>query len=106
MTIIINSGAIWISIWFAIQKQYGIHEWNPHFLAFLVSFGPVIIAQIMTNLTETSKRSILYPFHKDGWKTMSSHLIISFLICIGPIYVAIHTLLSNPGDSLYFWIRN
>ena len=100
------SCGIWILLWFSVQKQYGIEKWNPHYLAFLLSFGPVIIAQIMANLTENSKRSILYPFHKDGWKTLSTHLIISFLICIGPVYVIVHMLLTNPGESFYFWIRN
>merc|ERR1712150_115862 len=98
---------IWTLLWFAIQKQYGIHKWNPHYLAFLVSMGPIFIAQLMANLTENSKRrSIFYPFHKDGWKTISLHLIFAFLVCIGPIYIMIHTLLSNPGESFYFWIRN
>ena len=96
---------IWTLIWFSIQKQYGINEWNPHYLAFLASAGPIIIAQIMANLTERSKRSIFYPFHKDGWKTLSGHLIISSLVCIGPVYVLVHMLLSNPGDSFYFWLH-
>ena len=98
--------AIWSLLWFAVQKQYGIHEWNPHYLAFLTSFGPVVIAQLMTNLTEGAKRSIFYPFHKDGWKAMSMHVAISSLLCIGPVYVMVHMLLSNPGDAFYFWIRN
>ena len=100
------SFCIWTLLWFAIHKQFGIHEWNPHYLACLVSMGPILIAQTMTNLTKNSKRSILYPFHKDGWKTISTHLIFAFLVSIGPIYIMIHTLLSNPGDSFYFWVRN
>ena len=100
------SCCIWTLLWLGIQKQYGIHQWNPHYLAFLVSMGPIFIAQMMTNMTENSKRSILYPFHKDGWKTISSHLIFAILVCIGPIYIMIHSLLSNPGESFFFWIRN
>ena len=46
---------------------------NVHLLSFLVSFGPLILAQVMANLTDKSKRSIFYPFHKDGWKTMSRY---------------------------------
>ena len=98
--------AIWILIWFSVQKQYGIHEWNPHYLAFLASVGPIIIAQVMANVTETTKRSILYPFHKEGWREMSFHLIISSLVSIVPVYIMIHMLLSNPGDAFYYWIRN
>ena len=89
--------AIWILIWFSVQKQCGIHEWNPHYLAFLASVGPIIIAQVMANVTETTKRSILYPFHKEGWREMSFHLIISSLVSIVPVYIMIHMLLSNPG---------
>ena len=98
--------AIWILIWFSLQKQYGIHEWNPHYLAFLSSVGPIIIAQVMANVTETTKRSILYPFHKEGWREMSFHLVISSLVSIVPVYVMIHMLLSKPGDAFYYWIRN
>jgi len=100
--------AIWALLWFSIQKQFGIHEWNPHYLAFLASSGPVIIAQMMANITENSKlkRSIFYPFHKDGWRTMSMHLVISTLVCVGPVYILVHMLLSNPGDSFYYWIRS
>ena len=50
------SFCIWTLLWFAIQKQFGIHEWNPHYLACLVSMGPILIAQTMANLTENSKK--------------------------------------------------
>ena len=81
--------------------------WNPHYMAFLVSAGPVIIAQLMANLSDrTNKRSsIFYPFHKEGWKKISSHLLIGALITIGPVYILVHMLLANPGDSFYFWLR-
>ena len=39
-----------------------------------------MMVQVMDNLTDKSKRSIIYPFHKEGWKTMSGHLIISWLV--------------------------
>ena len=97
--------AIWAVLWLGVQKQYGVHEWSPHYLALLTSVGPIVIAQVMANLAESSKRSILYPFHREGWKTMSGHLIISSLVCIGPVYVMVHMLLSQPGNSFYFWIR-
>ena len=101
----LNCG-IWILLWFAVQKQHGLHEWNPHYLAFLASFGPVIIAQVLANITESSKRSIFYPFHKEGWKELSFHLIIAAAVCIGPVYVLVHMILSEPGQAFYFWIRN
>ena len=95
--------AIWSLLYLAVYDKT--LDFDPHYLAFLVSFGPLIIAQVMANLTEKSKRSIFYPFHKDGWKTMSSHLIISGLVCIGPVYILAHMLLANPGQSFYFWLR-
>ena len=97
---------IWTLLWFSVQKQYGLHQWSPHYLAFLTSFGPLIIAQIMANITETSKISILYPFHKEGWKEMSFHMIISTVVSVWPVYVMVHMLLAEPGNSFYFWIRN
>ena len=95
---------IWALLWqsaAALPAQ----TYNPHLIAFLVSFGPLILAQVMANLTEKSKRSIFYPFHKDGWKTMSSHLVVSALACIAPVYILVHMLLSQPGGSFYFWLR-
>ena len=38
------------------------------------------VTQVMDNLTDKSKRSMIYPFHKEGWKTMSGHLVISWLV--------------------------
>ena len=70
-----------------------------------MSCGPVVLAQVMANLTERSKRSIFYPFHKDGWKTMSGHLIVSAVACVVPVYAMAHMLLANPGNSFYFWLR-
>ena len=74
---------IWAILWLAVRQQYGLHLLNPHYLALLVSAGPVVLAQVFTltritftisvlkvmaNLTENTKRSMFYPFHKDGWK--------------------------------------
>ena len=129
---------IWAILWLAVRQQYGLHLLNPHYLALLVSAGPVVLAQVFTltritftisvlkvmaNLTENTKRSMFYPFHKDGWKVqrdddndstdgvddvsqvISGHVLISSLVCIGPVYAMVHMLLSQPGQSIYFWIR-
>ena len=98
---------IWIGLWFAVTKHHGLDNLSPHHMAFLVSVGPLILAQVicnlsykssthctnhgitqminygaqvMDNLTDKSKRSMIYPFHKEGWKTMSGHLIISWMV--------------------------
>jgi len=101
---LINS-CIWAGLWFAVTKQHGLDNLSPHHMAFLVSIGPLILAQVMDNLTDKSKRSMIYPFHREGWKTMSAHLIISWLVTILPVYATVHMLLAEPGHSLYFWIR-
>merc|ERR1719357_602102 len=93
---------VWVWLW--LESASTVRE-NVHLLSFLVSFGPLILAQVMANLTDKSKRSIFYPFHKDGWKTMSSHLVISAVACIAPIYIMVHMLLAQPGNSFYFWLR-
>jgi sterol desaturase/sphingolipid hydroxylase (fatty acid hydroxylase superfamily) len=99
---------IWSLLWFAVSKQHGLDKWNVHGMSFLVSVGPLLIAQAMTNITERckSKRSIFYPFHKDGWKALSMHLLCASLMVVAPVYIMIHMLLSNPGDSFYFWVRS
>ena len=75
-------------------------------VAFLVSAGPIIIAQIMANLTDKSKRSIFYPFHKDGWRNISSHLMISTVACVVPVFIFVHMILSEPGLSTYYALWN
>ena len=37
---------------------------SPVTMGLLLSAGPVLLAQLMANITERSRRSILYPFHK------------------------------------------
>jgi len=101
---VINCG-IWALVWFAVREQYGINEWSPHYLSFLTSFGPAVIAQLMANLAEKGNRSIFYPFHKDSLSTLTSHVIVSCLVTIGPVYIMTHMLLSKPGDGFYFWLR-
>merc|ERR1711963_74061 len=97
--------SIWAILWLAVRQEYQLHTINPHYLALLVSAGPVVLAQVMANLTENTKRSMFYPFHKDGWKVISGHAFISSLVCIGPVYAMVHMLLSQPGQSIYFWLR-
>merc|ERR1719336_2665460 len=97
--------AIWAILWLAVRQESKLHTVNPHYLALLVSAGPVVLAQVMANLTENTKRSMFYPFHKDGWKVISGHVFISSLVCIGPVYAMVHMLLSQPGQSIYFWLR-
>ena len=96
---------IWCLVWWSVTGQHGVSQWSPHSLACLASVGPVVLAQAMANLTETTKRSMFYPFHKDGWRTLTVHVLISSLVCVGPVYVMVHMLLSNPGEGAYFWIR-
>ena len=77
-------------------------------MATLVSLGPLALAQLMANITERrkSRRSIFYPFHKDGYKVLSMHLGFAALTVVAPVYIMVHMVLSNPGDSFYFWLRN
>ena len=37
---------VWIGLWFAVTKQHGMEEVNPHYMAFLVSVGPLVLAQV------------------------------------------------------------
>ena len=37
---------VWIGLWFAVTKQHGMEELNPHYMAFLVSVGPLVLAQV------------------------------------------------------------
>jgi len=76
-------------------------------MAMTLSAGPVILAQTMANITDKNKsRSIFYPFHKDGWKAISGHLIISAVACVLPVFILVHMALSDPGQSAYFFLWN
>jgi len=80
---------------------------TPVMMAVTLSAGPVILAQTMANITDKNKsRSIFYPFHKDGWKAISGHLIISAVACVLPVFILVHMALSDPGQSAYFFLWN
>ena len=105
--------AIWAILWLAVRQEYQLHTINPHYLALLVSAGPVVLAQVgclcllpyhhyifhkvMANLTENTKRSMFYPFHKDGWKVIkylpttkrSDHHRSSAGMCSSPAWFAL-----------------
>merc|ERR1711879_488033 len=79
---------------------------TPSMMAVLLSAGPLVLAQLMANITDKTKRSVLYSFHKDGWRTMSGHLVISVLTTVLPVYILVHMALSSPGESVYFYLSN
>ena len=37
---------VWVILWLAVRKEYDLHNLNPHYLALLVSAGPVVLAQV------------------------------------------------------------
>ena len=77
---------------------------TPGMMATLLSAGPVLLAQLMANITDKTRRSVLYPFHRDGWGTLSGHLVISVLTCVLPVYILAHMALSQPGEAAYFYV--
>ena len=57
------------SAWWLLWRQLtsaalGPASPSPVTMGLLLSAGPVLLAQLMANITERSRRSILYPFHK------------------------------------------
>lgn len=42
--------AIWAILWLAVRQEYQLHTINPHYLALLVSAGPVVLAQVGLNI--------------------------------------------------------
>ena len=89
-----------------VNVYNGDNKWKdcPNTMACLISVGPIVIAQVMASLTDTGRRakSILYPFHKDKIRDMAFHLVISTLMCVVPVYVMTHTLLSEPGHAFFY----
>jgi len=94
----------WLLLWLKLTDSplLELDMISPALMAFNVGAGPVILAQTMANLTDKTKRSMFYPFHKDGWKTMSGHLVISGLVCVLPVSLLVHMALSQPGHAAYF----
>ena len=41
---------------------------------------------------------------QDGWRVMSSHLVISALVTLLPVYILVHMVLAQPGEAAYFYI--
>ena len=87
---------VWFTIFLAVRQEYNIHTWSPHILAFVASFGPVVLAQVM----DRSKRSLFYPFHKETYQRLSFHILVSTTVCIVPVYILVHSLLAAPGKGL------
>ena len=79
---------------------------TPWMMAALLSVGPLVLAQLMANITDKTRRSMIYPFHRDGWGTLSGHLGISVLACVLPVYALVHMALSQPGEAAYFYLWN
>ena len=77
---------------------------TPAMMATLLSLGPLALAQLMANLTDKTRRSVFYPFHKDDWGTLSGHLVISVLACVLPVYCLVHMALAQPGEAAYFYL--
>ena len=98
--------AVWVMVWLVATEGPGPGTWTPHTLALLAGAGPVLLAQAMASLTDSSSRSLLYPFHREAWGTLGLHLLVGTVICVLPVYVLVHTLLSPPGQALYFWLRS
>jgi len=93
---------VWVLIWKSTKEP--LPYLNPHFLAALASVGPVALAQLMV-WTQDPRRPILYPFQRDSVGTVALHLLLPLLLCIGPVYTLVDTLLAPPGDALFFKIR-
>jgi len=99
------NGLVWLVIWQSATGNSSPHHLlNPHLLAFLASAGPVVLAQLMV-WTLDPHRPILYPFQRDSYRTVALHLVLPLFLCIGPVYTLVHTLLADPGDAVFFWIR-
>ena len=77
---------------------------TPAMMATLLSLGPLVLAQLMANLTDKTRRSVIYPFHKDDWGTLSGHLVISVMTCVLPVYCLVHMALAQPGEAAYFYL--
>lgn len=93
--------AVWMALWFALRHEHGVDQWNPHALAFAVAFGPILLGQLMTSMTERVKKPLLYPFHKDSSVVALGHVLMSTLLTAVPTYLTVHMALSPPGASAY-----
>ena len=58
----------WLLLWLKLTDSplLELDMISPALMAFIVGAGPVILAQTMANLTDKTKRSMFYPFHKVG----------------------------------------
>ena len=55
----------WALLWLRLTDS-GLVDWvSPATLAFTISAGPLVLAQVMANVTNTgTRRSVFYPFHQ------------------------------------------
>ena len=89
---------------------------GPFGLAFLVAIGPVIggillilikslIKATKRGKSESLRRQLSYPFHKEDIGGFGMHLIVGFVLAILPAYHLFHMALSEPGHGAYFQLR-
>ena len=57
---------VWLMLWCKVTNSNMINMdmVSNSMMAALVSVGPVVLAQLMANMTDRTKRSVFYPFHK------------------------------------------
>eukprot|EP00466_Bigelowiella_natans_P002817 jgi/Bigna1/130471/aug1.11_g5179 len=83
---------------------------HPQTIAAIVAFGPYIFGVILTiymtrNALSRPKYTLLFPFHKEKLLgQFGFHLLAGILFTSIPVYHAMSTILSDPGESIYFSI--
>ena len=76
---------------------------HPYHVAFLMSFGPIILGSVLMKLTG-DKSSMLWPFHKEniaGW--LGFHLVVGVFISVMPVYHQVTAVLAPTSFYCDFW---
>jgi len=76
---------------------------RPYQVAFLMSFGPVILGTVLMKMTG-DKASLLWPFHKEnltGW--LGIHILVAVIISVLPVYHQITAALAPTSFYCDVW---
>ena len=88
------------------------HKVDASKVALLVSVSPIVCSVVLHSVLtrrffEKPRRALLYPFHKESiLGGLGMHLLVGAVTSVVPVFHMLETVLSQPGTSVYFKLRN
>ena len=99
----INCLMLWL-VASAVGRREELGQGATALVSLVAGLGPVVVAEALSWVTDTSSRPALYPFHRESLATTLLHLVVPLVVCILPVTATTHLLLTPPGHSLLHFL--